>query len=270
MEIERGRPLNTTEKKPALISIEKLEKRYPTRQGEPVHALTDVNLEVPENELLTVVGPSGCGKSTLLRILAGLDTPTSGTVKINGKSITGTSKDVGVVFQQATLLPWQTVLENVLLPARAQGLDRTQRAHELLDLVGLKDFESKYPFELSGGMQQRVAICRAMVCDPSILLMDEPFGALDAMTREQMNSELIRIQAEQRKTILFITHSIPEAVFLGDRVLVMTPRPGRIAEIAHIDLPKPRTLASMGDPRFAALCSEIRTVFSGPSASAHF
>jgi NitT/TauT family transport system ATP-binding protein len=170
--------LGATGKKTALISIEKLEKRYPTRQGEPVHALADVNLEVPENELLAVVGPSGCGKSTLLRILAGLDTPSSGSVRINGKAITGTSKDVGVVFQQATLLPWQTVLDNVLLPARAQGLERKQRARELLDLVGLEDFENKYPFELSGGMQQRVAICRAMVCDPSILLMDEPFGAL--------------------------------------------------------------------------------------------
>lgn len=262
--------MNTSDKKSALISIEKLEKRYPTREGEPVHALTDVNLEVPENELLSVVGPSGCGKSTLLRILAGLDTPSSGSVKINGKPITGPSRDVGVVFQQATLLPWQTVLDNVLLPARAQGQERGQRARELLDLVGLNDFAKKYPFELSGGMQQRVAICRAMVCDPSILLMDEPFGALDAMTREQMNSELIRIQAEQKKTIVFITHSIPEAVFLGDRVLVMTPRPGRIAEIANIDLPKPRTLASMGDARFAKLCSEIRTVFSGPSAGAHF
>lgn len=266
----QGRTLNTTDKKSALISIQKLEKRYPTRDGEPVHALTDVNLEVPENELLSVVGPSGCGKSTLLRILAGLDTPTSGSVTINGKPVTGPSKDVGVVFQQATLLPWQTVLDNVLLPARAQGQDRKQRARELLDLVGLKDFANKYPFELSGGMQQRVAICRAMVCDPSILLMDEPFGALDAMTREQMNSELIRIQAEQKKTILFITHSIPEAVFLGDRVLVMTPRPGRIAEVAEIDLPKPRTLASMGDARFGKLCSEIRAVFSGPSAAAHF
>ncbi len=262
--------MSTTDKKPPLISIEKLEKRYPTRQGAPVHALTDVNLEVPQNELLSVVGPSGCGKSTLLRILAGLDAPSSGTVKINGKVITGPSRDVGVVFQQATLLPWQTVIDNVLLPARAQGLDRRQRARELLQLVGLGEFETKYPFELSGGMQQRVAICRAMVCDPSILLMDEPFGALDAMTREQMNSELIRIQAEQKKTIIFITHSIPEAVFLGERVLVMTPRPGRIAEIAHVDLPKPRTLASMGEPRFAKLCNEIRTVFSGPSAAAHF
>lgn len=262
--------MSTSDNKPALISIENLEKRYPTRQGEPVHALTDVNLEVPENELLSVVGPSGCGKSTLLRILAGLDTPSSGSVRINGKAVTGPSRDVGVVFQQATLLPWQTVLDNVLLPARAQGLERRQRARELLELVGLKDFENKYPFELSGGMQQRVAICRAMICDPSILLMDEPFGALDAMTREQMNSELIRIQAEQKKTIVFITHSIPEAVFLGDRVLVMTPRPGRIAEITHIDLPKPRTLASMGDASFARMCSEIRTVFSGPSAAAHF
>ena len=256
--------------KNSLIVIKGLEKRYPTLQGAPVHALSDVNLEVGKSELLTVVGPSGCGKSTLMRILAGLDTPTSGSVMVKGEPVTGPSRNIGIVFQQATLLPWQTVLSNVLLPARAQRLDRVQRGRALLDLVGLADFADRYPFELSGGMQQRVAICRALICDPSILLMDEPFGALDAMTREQMNSELIRIQAEQQKTIIFITHSIPEAVFLGDRVLVMTPRPGRIAEIADINLPKPRTLASMGEARFAALCSDIRSVFAGQSSGAHF
>jgi NitT/TauT family transport system ATP-binding protein len=254
----------------SLIVIKDLEKRYATRQGDPVHALSNINLDVGRSELLTVVGPSGCGKSTLMRIIAGLDKPTSGSVIVNGQPVTGTRRDIGIVFQQATLLPWQTVIDNVLLPARAQKIDRKQRALELLDLVGLAGFADRYPFELSGGMQQRVAICRALICDPSILLMDEPFGALDAMTREQMNTELIRIQAEQRKTIIFITHSIPEAVFLGDRVLVMTPRPGRIAEVAQVDLPKPRTQQSMGMARFASLCSEIRTVFSGPSSNVHF
>lgn len=254
----------------SLISIDRLEKRYATRQGGDVHAIDALSFDIREGEMVTVVGPSGCGKSTLLRIVAGLENATGGSITVDGQRIAGPRRDVGIVFQQATLLPWQTVLDNVLLPARAQKQDRRARALSLLDLVGLSGFVDRYPFELSGGMQQRVAICRALVCDPSILLMDEPFGALDAMTREQMNAELVRIQAEERKTILFITHSIPEAVFLGDRVLVMTPRPGRIAKITDVDLPTPRSLASMGEPRFAAVCAELRTMFSGVTANVHF
>lgn len=256
-----------------LIVVERVEKRYPVRQGEPVQALRGIEFALHEGEVLSVVGPSGCGKSTLLRIMAGLDGPSRGRVLLDGDPVTGPRRDIGVVFQQATLLPWRTVLENVLLPAQMQRLDRAAsaaRAHDLLELVGLTGFADKYPFELSGGMQQRVAICRALVCNPRILLMDEPFGALDAMTREQMNVELMRIQAEQKKSVVFITHSIPEAVFLGDRVMVMTARPGRIAQIAPIDLPEPRTLATMGGASFAAQCNDIRLAFSGRVGGAEF
>ena len=256
-----------------LIRVIGLDKRYPVRQGEPVQALSGIGFDLYAGEFLSVVGPSGCGKSTLLRIMAGLDRATRGEVLLNDDPITGPRRDIGIVFQQPTLLPWRTVLDNVLLPAQMQRLDRAAslgRARELLELVGLSGFAGNYPFELSGGMQQRVAICRALVCDPSILLMDEPFGALDAMTREQMNVELTRIQAEQQKTVVFITHSIPEAVFLGDRVLVMTPRPGRVAQIAEIGLPTPRTLATMGIAGFAAQCNDIRLAFSGRAGAAEF
>ncbi len=259
--------------KPALIRVEGVDKRYAVRQGEPVQALSDIGFALRDGEVLSVVGPSGCGKSTLLRIMAGLDAPSRGRVLLGGEPVTRPRREIGVVFQQATLLPWRTVLDNVLLPAQMQRLERTrsvEQAHALLQLVGLSGFTDKYPFELSGGMQQRVAICRALVCDPRILLMDEPFGALDAMTREQMNVELMRIQAEQKKTVVFITHSIPEAVFLGDRVMVMTPRPGRVARIAEIELPKPRTLATMGSASFAAQCNDIRLAFAGRAGAAEF
>jgi len=268
-----SRAAEATAAAPALIRVEGVDKRYAVRQGEPVQALSGIDFELRDGEFLSVVGPSGCGKSTLMRIMAGLDGPSRGRVLLGDVPVTRPRRDIGVVFQQATLLPWRTVLDNVLLPAQMQRLDRassTARARDLLDLVGLSGFSDKYPFELSGGMQQRVAICRALVCDPRILLMDEPFGALDAMTREQMNVELMRIQAEQKKTVVFITHSIPEAVFLGDRVLVMTPRPGRVAMLAEIDLPKPRTLATMGSAGFAAQCNEIRLAFSGRAGAAEF
>jgi NitT/TauT family transport system ATP-binding protein len=256
-----------------LIRVVGLDKRYPVRQGEPVQALSGVGFDLQDGEFLSVVGPSGCGKSTLLRIMAGLDRATRGEVLLGGEPVSRPSRDIGIVFQQPTLLPWRSVLENVLLPAQMQRLDRAHslsRARDLLELVGLSGFVGNYPFELSGGMQQRVAICRALVCDPRILLMDEPFGALDAMTREQMNVELMRIQAEQQKTVVFITHSIPEAVFLGDRVMVMTPRPGRISQMAEIDLPKPRTLATMGSASFASQCNDIRLAFSGRAGGAEF
>lgn len=252
-----------------MIEIQHLEKTYKTRQGDPVHALSDVNLSIRPGEFVSVVGPSGCGKSTLMRILAGLDVQNGGTATVSGQPIRGPRPDVGVVFQQATLLPWKTVLENVVLPATLRGIDRTARGRELLGMVSLSGFAEKYPFELSGGMQQRVAICRALVCDPDILLMDEPFGALDAITREQMNVELARIQAEQKKTVVFITHSIPEAVFLGDRVVVMSPRPGRISDVLEVGIPRPRTLETMGIPQFGEFCAKLRFLFAADASAAH-
>jgi len=251
-----------------LIQIAGLEKRFITRSGEPVVALSNVNLDIRENEFISVVGPSGCGKTTLLRILAGLEHATGGMVRAGGEAISAPRDDVGIVFQQATLLPWNTVLSNVLLPVQLKG-DRSQavmdRAKRLLSFVGLGGFVQKYPFELSGGMQQRVAICRALMREPRVLLMDEPFGALDAMTRETMNLELMRLWSEERKTVVFITHSIPEAVLLGDRVIVMSPRPGRISEIVDVDLGRPRSLQTMSSARFGELCGHIRAIFGSDS-----
>jgi NitT/TauT family transport system ATP-binding protein len=247
-----------------LIEISGLDKRFQTRAGQEIHALSDINIAVANTEFVSVVGPSGCGKTTLLRILAGLEPYSSGTVSINGSAMRGPRDDVAVVFQQAILLPWNTVLRNVLLPADLRGDKSEQtarRARELLSFVGLEGFADKYPFELSGGMQQRVSICRALMRDPKILLMDEPFGALDAMTREFMNVELMRIWAEEQKTVVFITHSIPEAVFLGDRVVVMSPRPGRISAILDVDIPRPRSIKTLASPAFAALCDRIRSFF---------
>jgi NitT/TauT family transport system ATP-binding protein len=247
-----------------LIRISALEKRYQTRSGETVNALTGVNLDIGHQEFVSIVGPSGCGKTTLLRILAGLEQRTSGSVAVGEKPVLGPRDDISVVFQQATLLPWYTVLENILMPARLKGDKSPEvlaRTESLLNLVGLADFGKKYPFELSGGMQQRVSICRALIRNPKILLMDEPFGALDAMTRELLNIELLRIWSEERKTVLFITHSIPEAVFLADRVVVMSPRPGRISGVLNVDIPRPRTLKTLGTPDFGALCDQVRTLF---------
>jgi NitT/TauT family transport system ATP-binding protein len=238
-----------------------LSKTYETLQGETINALESIDLTISGGEFFCLVGPSGCGKSTLLKIFAGLLPKSAGDLLLRGTPIAGPRKDIGVVFQDAVLLPWRTVLENAMLAADVQDLDRRQhmaRARELLDMVGLHGFEGKYPFELSGGMQQRVAITRALVHDPAILLMDEPFGALDAMTREQMNLDLARIWIQSRKTVFFITHSIAEAVFLGDRVAVMTPRPGRIAEILEVRLPRPRNLEMMNAPEFGKLVLQIR------------
>ncbi len=247
-----------------LIEVRDLEKRFRTRSGEIVQALSDVNLDIGENEFVSVVGPSGCGKTTLLRILAGLEQASDGAALVAGETIAEPRPDVAVVFQQATLLPWNTVLDNVLLPVQLRG-ERSRasmdRATALLSFMGLGEFTKKYPFELSGGMQQRVAICRALMRDPKILLMDEPFGALDAMTRERLNLELMRLWSEEKKTVIFITHSIPEAVLLGDRVVVMSPRPGRISAIVPVDIPRPRSLKTMSLPRFGVLCDEIRSMF---------
>jgi NitT/TauT family transport system ATP-binding protein len=245
----------------AYIQIRKLNKTFFTVGGDRIPALVDINCEIAERSLVTVVGPSGCGKSTLMKILAGLLRASRGDVRLAGDPITGPRRDIGVVFQSSILLPWRTILDNVMLPAEVLGLAKKPalgRAHELLSMVGLAGFEDKYPNELSGGMQQRASIARALLHDPAILLMDEPFGALDAMTREQMNLELQRIWLEAGKTIILITHSIPEAVFLGDQILVMTPRPGRLARIIPVDLPRPRPLDVMATPEFGAITKDIR------------
>ncbi len=249
----------------SLVRINGLEKIYATKDGQTIHALKDVNLDIGETEFISIVGPSGCGKTTLLKILAGILSRSTGEVTIHGQALSGPSREIGVVFQAPVLLPWRTVLQNVLVPVEVQKRDRTRfeaRARDLLAMAGLAGFENKYPNELSGGMQQRVGICRALVHNPSFLLMDEPFGALDAMTRETMNEELQRIWTESRKTVLLVTHSIPEAVYLADRVVVMTPRPGRIVDVIPVDLPRPRTLAMHNTPEFGRFVARIRAHFN--------
>ncbi len=243
-----------------VIAVRHLSKRYGSG-ADAVEALRDIDFSVGDGEFMSIVGPSGCGKSTLLKILAGLMPATDGSALLNGVAIEGPRKDIGVVFQSPVLFPWRSVLGNVLLPADVQRLDRermTARAIDLLNLVGLKGFERRYPWELSGGMQQRVALVRALIHDPALLLMDEPFGALDALTREAMNVELQRIWLERRKTVVFITHSTSEAVFLADRVLVMTPRPGKIGDLLDVDLPRPRSLDVMNTEKFGVYVRRIR------------
>jgi len=238
---------------------------YQTTSG-PVEALRDISVTVNRGEFISLVGPSGCGKSTLLRIIAGLRSATSGAVSVNGVNVVEPVRNIGMVFQSPVLLKWRTILDNVLLPVELTGLARAQyrqRAFDLLHLVGLGDFAGKLPNELSGGMQQRVSICRALLLDPPLLLMDEPFGALDAMTRDDMNFELLRIWGEglgagdQRKTIVFVTHSIQEAVILSDRVLMMSQRPGNITAVRDIELPRPRTVEMRASEHVGRLSLEI-------------
>jgi len=245
-----------------VIVLDRVGLTYPTEAG-PVEALRDVGFSVGRGELVALVGPSGCGKSSLLRVVAGLRRPTVGAVAVDGRAVTRPIPSVGMVFQAPVLLKWRTVRDNVLLPAELAGLDRAryrERAEQLLRLVGLDGFADRRPRELSGGMQQRAAICRALLLDPPLLLMDEPFGALDAMTRDEMNLELLRVWGEpstSRKTVLFVTHSIPEAVFLADRVVVFSPRPGRVARIVDVPLPRPRTPSTRAAPQFGAIALEI-------------
>jgi NitT/TauT family transport system ATP-binding protein len=252
-----------------IIQLAAVSKVFATASGDRVRALDSTTLRVKPGEFITVVGASGCGKTTLLRLIAGLERCSSGSIRVNGAEQVGPSEQIGIVFQDPTLLPWRTVLENVLLPVQVLKLDiktYRPRALALLDTVGLSDFQNKYPHELSGGMRQRVAIARALVHDPAMLLMDEPFGALDALTRDQLNLELLQIWAKTRKTVLLITHSITESVFLADRVIVMSPRPGRVVEEITVDLPRPRNLEMINSEMFGAHVRRIRSQLSGGNA----
>jgi len=245
----------------AVMVLKRITKTYLTATGDSINALQRIDLEIRNQQFVSVIGASGCGKTTLLRIVAGLEQEFEGELWLQGRKGTGPSRNVGIVFQDANLLPWRTVRDNVLLPAQVLKLDMsaaTRRAYELLELVGLKGFENKYPFELSGGMRQRVAIARALIHDPAILLMDEPFGALDALTRESMNMELLKIWDSAKKTVFLITHSISEAVFMSDRVLVMSPRPGRVVEDVAIDLPRPRNLDMLSEAGFGTYTKRLR------------
>lgn len=226
-------------------------------------ALDDVSLSVDAGQFVSLVGPSGCGKSTLLNIVAGLTQATSGRVRVQGREVRGPSREIGMMFQSPVLLPWRTNLENVLLPIEVFGLERgryMERGRELLSVVGLGEFTDRYPWELSGGMQQRVAICRMLLYDPLVLLMDEPFGALDELSREFMNMELLRVWEARRKTVLFVTHSINEAVLLSDVVVVMSARPGRVAELVPVKLARPRTRQTLSAPEFFEHVTYIRGV----------
>jgi NitT/TauT family transport system ATP-binding protein len=247
------------------VNISDVSKVYETR-ADPILALRDCSLEMKPGEFVSVVGPSGCGKSTLMLMVAGLIPYSAGSIRIGETTVTKPFTDVGIVFQEPVLLDWRKVLENVLLQVEMRkGLDKRsyrRRAEELLDLVGLSGYEDRYPYELSGGMRQRVAICRALVHDPPLLLMDEPFGALDALTRDQLNLDLQTIWMQTRHTVMFVTHSISEAVFLGDRVAVFSDRPGSVVRQLEIDLPRPRHLSIRETPEFGRYAKEIRDVFS--------
>jgi NitT/TauT family transport system ATP-binding protein len=239
------------------IEVTSLSKVYASQDGQ-IKALSDVSFAIADAEFVTIVGHSGCGKSTLLKIIAGLLPSSSGSVKVRGRSVTAPLSDVGMVFQRPAA-QWRTIFASVMLPIEICGFRarKAPNALDLLKLAGLSEFRHQYPAQLSGGMQQRAAICRALVHDPSLLLMDEPFGALDLMTREEMNFELLRIWSERRKTTLLVTHSISEAVFLADRVIVMTPRPGMVADIVEVNLPRPRMPETKLDPRFSACVQAI-------------
>lgn len=241
------------------LKIDNVVKEYDGRRGKTV-ALNGVNLDIKENEFVCVVGPSGCGKSTLLNIIAGLLEPTSGAAYLDGKKIEGTGVERGVVFQQYALFPWRTVLKNVMFPLemkKTPAAEAEQIAMKYIKAVGLEGFENAYPKELSGGMRQRVAIARAYAADPEVLLLDEPFGALDAQTRVQLQTDLLETWEKEKKTCFFITHDVEEAIILAQRVIIMSARPGRIKKIVDIDIPYPRTQATKTDPQFVALKNEI-------------
>jgi NitT/TauT family transport system ATP-binding protein len=246
------------------VSMRGVSKRYVTESGDVV-ALDNLSIDVRRQEFVSILGPSGCGKSTLMMMVAGLTKPTSGRIVVDGTAVTEPQTKLGIVFQQPMLLDWRTVKENLMLQAEIRGLDKkrySERAEKLLDRVGLGAFANRRPFELSGGMQQRASICRALLHDPPLLLMDEPFGALDAMTRDDLNLELQDIWLSSPKTVFFVTHSISEAVFLSDRVIVMSPRPGRVAAQLEIKLRRPRDLRARETPEFGEYTNKIRDIFA--------
>lgn len=245
------------------LHLHEVSKIFALKERQVV-ALEDISIAVKEQEFVSIVGPSGCGKSTLLLLTAGLESPTAGRIVVDGRPVIAPITDVGIVFQRDVLFDWRTIVGNVMLQADIRRLPRgpaLQKTHALLEKVGLVGFEQAYPWQLSGGMRQRVAICRALLHDASLLLMDEPFGALDALTRDQMALDLLRIWSDDRRTALFITHDIAEAVFLSDRVLVMSPRPGRIVADIRIDLPRPRELDIRDEPDFIEYQRKIRRLF---------
>lgn len=248
---------------PSSIVAEGVSKRYPGERG--VLALQGIDATIESGRFISLLGPSGCGKSTFLRCIAGLEDISEGSLRVAGKRVQGPPDGIGIVFQQHALLDWRTVYQNIMLPvefADKPAASYAQKVDHLLEMVGLSQFAHSYPRELSGGMRQRVAICRALLDDPALLLMDEPFGALDALTRDQMNADLQRIWMETRNTVVFVTHGIAEAVYLGDEVLVFSPRPGRVAHRIVIDLPRPRPLAIRETPEFGRYTGEIRLLFS--------
>ena len=236
------------------LEVDRVSKRYPADHGEGVEALRAISLEVPEGEFVCILGPSGCGKTTLLRIIAGLEAPTAGEIRVDGVPVTGPTPRLGMIFQDYSLYPWRRVIENVAFGLELAGTgkaERLERAREYLDLVGLSAFADAFPYELSGGMRQRVAVARALATDPAVVLMDEPFGALDAQTRNAMQLELLEIWARTRKTVLFVTHSVDEAVFLADRIVVLSARPGTVREVVEVCDPRPRD-------RTCEACATIR------------
>ena len=250
----------------ALVTLEEVGKHYPSRRrgAAPLVALRPTTVEFRHGEIVSIVGPSGCGKSTLLSLISGLEKASTGVLRIDGATLTRPYEDLGVVFQKDLLLPWRTALSNVLLQAELRGLPLktyANRAKDLLALVGLHGFENHYPHELSGGMRQRVAICRALLHEPKLLLMDEPFAALDAITRDQLSLDFQHIVKADTRTVVFITHSMDEAVFIGDRVMVMTVRPGFIADTIDIDIPRPRTLESRASSEYARYTARVRDLF---------
>ncbi len=247
-----------------MLRFEHIGMKYKTLTGY-TEALIDVNFDINDGEFVTVLGPSGCGKSTFLFIGTGLTQPTSGKVLLDGKEITKPVKEVGFVFQDHLLLEWRTVLNNIMIQGEFRNLDKNitkVKAMELIRQVGLEGFENKYPWELSGGMQQRVSICRALVHEPQLLMMDEPYGALDALTREQMRVDLEKMWMQKKNTILFVTHDIDEAILLADKVVILTPRPGRVKEIVPVDLPRPRNMAVKESGEFLALRKRITEIFT--------